>query len=257
MSFTKVLVIVLTAVVVLPGIASGAVIEINSLGSYPDWRPANTSNGGTVSITGTMPRDGDGSLEFTLPQSNSRADITFGGRTGFLWSYTYQNLGLLSELSSMSFDWYRDSASTAGSHFIPTYRVFVRDGNSNYEYVWEAAYNGYPGNGVVDQWVTQTISPLDNWYLANQANSGPYNRNLSERSSNAYIYGFSISLGSGWGYWHGFVDNISWTMNGETSTYNFNLTPGSMQDPIPEPATLTLLGLGMAGIAYRRLRNRA
>ncbi len=30
-----------------------------------------------------------------------------------------------------------------------------------------------------------------------------------------------------------------------------------IQDPIPEPATMTLLGLGMAGIAYRRLRKRA
>ncbi len=30
-----------------------------------------------------------------------------------------------------------------------------------------------------------------------------------------------------------------------------------ISDPIPEPATLTLLGLGMAGIAYRRLRKRA
>jgi hypothetical protein len=69
--------------------------------------------------------------------------------------------------------------------------------------------------------------------------------------------------GTGWGWhysdadpelsWSRFDDTGPWSQRGGTGVA-FSLTG---PEPVPEPATMTLMGLGLAGLAYRSRRQKA
>lgn len=214
------------------------------------WQAVNLRSGGTSDITSTAPRSGTGSLEQYLPvpvagQQSPKADHQL-----------LTDLGPLSQLTALGFDWRRSSDSTAPGHLTPVLRIYVYDpifpaGPSSFLLIWEGVYNGYPSNGPpvpVDQWITQNTLNGFFWRVPQFINgvwkgigsctnsttpTDPYacyvfDKTLSQwgLSANTRVVGIEVGLGSGWnGSFRGFVDNVTIGFNGATTVWNFEKPP--------------------------------
>lgn len=231
------------------------------------WYYNNVRGSGEVGINAQHPNDSTGSVWFSSPSGAGKADIEYLA-SGVSISGNYYasgSLGLLSDLSSMSYSWYRDGSSTtpAGQH--PVLRVLVdADGNlgtinDRGGLVFEGIYNGSP-TATVDTWVSNTIAA--NTFLWNyglgigfganiNSTSYAYDATLAEWQAyfpNAIILGFSSGIGSGWnGVFKGATDKISWTIGDVTTATNFEV------QAVPEPSSILL---SMAGVALLFLRRR-
>jgi hypothetical protein len=235
------------------------------------WYYNNVRDNGAVGIRTNYPFNGNGSVYMRTPSKDAEAGIEFLGNAltigvpGNFYSVTA--IAPLKHLVSVSYSWYRDSASSVAGHLHPVLRILLdADGDLNTVgdrggLVWESVYQLYPYTAPTNTWVTQTIT--DSSWLWNFGLGGtlmdidgdgyPHNSNLAawkEKFPNAVIIGFNMGLGSGWtGNFIGAVDNISWTINGITTTTNFEV--------VPEPTTMALFGLGLLGAAGGLLRRKS
>jgi hypothetical protein len=216
------------------------------------WYYNNVRNNGHVGIQTTFPFDGNGSVWFNATQgpsgSSSKADIEFYNIVGGV----PQPLGTLSNLTSFSYSWYRNSGGTASQWLTPVLRLYVAspDLTKSGYLVFEPVYNSLSNNAAapVNQWVTNDIVAEDDhlWSsgstLPNLGNYYGAEVKLSAWQSNYgnyLVYGVNAGVGSGWGTFQGAVDDITFGFGGANTTYNFEV--------VPEPATFRITDIGIEG----------
>lgn len=229
-----------------------------------DWYYNNVRNNGVVGINTAYPRSGNGSVYFNGPNPialSSKADIEFlPNATQNLATGNYSSggvLGSLGQLSSLAYDWYRDSSSVNTPIQHPSLRLQVVSPDlSQFGYlVFERAYNGFGPTVPTDAWQSDNIfgSNYRMWSNGTLPDSGVDvgSRTLSQWRTDFPDYlvvGVSSGFGSGWDSFRGAVDNITFGFNGNDTTYNFEA-----QGAVPEPMTFAVWGfLGLCGFAYAR-----
>ncbi len=230
--------------------------------SYNTWCARNVRNNGSVGITTTYARSGNGSLEFGGPNPSSY-------KSDFEYYLNPQSQFTLNSLQSLGYDWFRSSSSGAASQFAPALRLILAD---NSYLVYEPALNGTTKNTIFSQ-------PTDSWQTASFGNDGfvwwtkegtqlaysltdwKAGRTTSNNlflNGSAIVVGFSTGIGSGWpGSFSGAVDNISFKTSQMDVSKSFNFEVA--RSTVPEPSTYALMAAGLAvvGLATRRRRRVA
>lgn len=235
------------------------------------WYYNNVRNNAGVGINVAYPRSGDGSVLFQSPSGAGKADIEYlANAVNIGGNYVAAgSLGRFADFVGMSYEWYRDGTSTNPSAQHPSLRILLdADGNllttgDRGGLVFERPYNT-PSVVPTDTWVADSIGSgtfvwnfgLGLGFAADiDGSSSGYDQTVSQWQAylpNAVILGFSSGVGSGWnGVFRGAVDNIGWTIGNQSFTFNFEVAPAAA---IPEPATLAVIGVGLAGLSLRRRR---
>lgn len=210
------------------------------------WYANNVRANGVVGISDTYARNGNGSVQFSGPA---------GAKADFEYYFSAPNQFLLSDLTALSYDFLRSSTSTAASHLHPSLRLAVTDGQVGGYLVYEGIYNNATPFQS-DVFVSVDVLPTKIW----GTNSLPgafsnYNRTAADWATllpNLKVVGLSFGIGSGWnGTFDGAVDNVTFGVNGVSTTYNFETEAAD----VPEPAMLGLFGLGAIGLGLARRRR--
>lgn len=245
---------VLTASVYAIAPASAATVVVNTVAPLPTattWGtiPGENTGGGTATVTSTVARSGNGSLEMRGDRTRSQLGIQYASaRT---------DLGALANVTGLTFDWRIAADSTNGLNIdlTPALRLLIQDGATRKELIWEGAYNGTYGNTARDTWYSSTTN--DKFYITGgSVNDGQTIAQWASQLTGATVSGFSVGVGSGFttGY-HAFADNVTYSTNAGSTTYNFEVADG--MGAVPEPATWAMMLVGFGGIGFGMRRRKS
>jgi len=245
------------------------------------WYYNNVRNSGVAGINTNLPRSGNGSLWFDVNfgpgGASSKADAEFFAAAAPNGAGNYSptaSMGALSQLTALSFDWYRASGASpedqASDWLHPVIRLQIVSPDllqSGY-IVFEREVNRdifgphpTPVSSPRDMWQTDDVF-AGNYRMWSTGSTLPFNLNGTNGPARYYdaltladwqgqfgtylVVGVSVGVGSGWGTFEGAVDNVTFGFAGAPiTTYNFEV--------VPAPGALALLGLGGL-VAIRRRR---
>ena len=252
---------------------------VNDLIVADKWLRENVRNGASIGITTNFPRNSDGSGYLNLGPNGG------GGKADWEF-YPTGTFGTVANLTSLSYDWYRNSTSTVASHLHPVIRLIVDiDGvnpgttNDIAYLIFERAYNPSTAAVPTNAWTPETIGNATNLWVS-QPGVGieeVYNRTLADYKAGTYtptagwskitgnsvIIGVSMGIGSGWnGTFEGAVDNVNLSRVGAPA-FSANLevnAPAAVVPSVSVPALgltqllalIGLLGLAMTFVLGRR-----
>ncbi|WP_332848133.1 PEP-CTERM sorting domain-containing protein [Massilia sp. S19_KUP03_FR1] len=242
-----------------------------NVGGLNQWNLSNlrgTSNGytstTTAGITTANPRNGNGSVQMSLTNSSGKAD--------YAYTWGYDGARTLGTLTSLSYDWYRSSASSAGGVMPALRLLYDADGSAattaDQGYlIYEQIYNPNVASVVSDQWASSDLLTANLWQrkfspgetvesygvtLADWTSGNNQPANADRLNASSAILGIEFGIGSGWnGSFNGFVDNVSFGFSQNVTTFNFEAAAAA----VPEPGSIALLGLGVFGLAAVRRRK--
>ncbi len=214
---------------------------------FTNWERGDVRNAGVLAITTDQPRSGDGSLKQALTASADKSGVSFGFASGDLSH-------LLSDISLISYEWFRDVSSTNPDGQHPSIKLFVDgDGsdattNDRVTMIFEGAYNG---RAVAPEgaWVTDDATTANFWVFHSASSGYPgapgvvevFDKTLAEWiaesvtfgawtdpiGANAVVRGVAVESGSGWnGVFTGYVDNVNVSFaNASDVIANFEVAP--------------------------------
>lgn len=226
----------------------------NNYAFFPFWHYwgfyyGHIQNNGVVGINTLYPRSGNGSVYFLSVSAQSKSDIEY--RHDLVQNQGYW--GRLGDLEWLSYEWYRDSRSSAPSYVHPVIRIYVGNivngrlvdrGYLIYERIY--TYGSQPA--PVNQWVQEEIVASDRRVWQNPIGGGNFfdaqpfsvwqsdagyqphdgNRVGVHWNGDSVVFGISLGVGAGWsGEFIGAIDNVEIRFrNGVAFHYNFEVRPG-------------------------------
>ncbi|MEO9034896.1 MAG: PEP-CTERM sorting domain-containing protein [Gemmatimonadaceae bacterium] len=245
---------------------SGA--EQNDAFAYDTWLRNNVRDGSSVGVNGTYAHDGNGSAFMQgLIANTSKADMEYYFGGGYIAPFTLGNL------TSLTYDYYRDAVSTAPNWLAPSMRLYI-DGDGDLSttadrgyLVFEPVYNDGSAAIPTDSWQVGSITTATTLWFNRDGTTfrtlGQFDAGFTDAgifiSSKSVVLGLSSGIGSGWdGTFTGAIDDVDVAYTDASAGHhdvNFNFETASTTST-PEPASIVLLATGFAGIGGVAVKRR-